>query len=151
MEGRARTCVGVYGRTLLMSSSLLYQQCPAYCVRLIWMFFEMGGKRLYNCSFVECCFEYLFKIARSILVLFPFSYVPMRFVSVVLLYSSMDTVTAWKKYCFITSDRSVFHRINNISIAAHAFGWRILTSPSVDEIFLPRYVFLSINLRSPPF
>ena len=37
-------CKGVYRRTLLMSSSLLLQQCPACLVCLIWMVSEIGGK-----------------------------------------------------------------------------------------------------------
>ena len=42
-------------------------------------------------------------------------------VYVVYPYSSIDTVTAWKKSCFILSDRLDFHMIDNLSIAVHAF------------------------------
>ena len=38
-------CVGVYRRTLLMSSTLLLHQCPIYLVRLDLMVCEMGDKR----------------------------------------------------------------------------------------------------------
>ena len=65
-------------------------------------------------------------------------------------YNSIDTTAAWKKLCFILSDRSDFHMINNLSIAAHAFSSRIL-SFSVDETLLPRYVNLFTNFREPPF
>ena len=39
----ARSCVGVYKSTSLMSSSLLLQQCPACLVRLTWIVFVMGA------------------------------------------------------------------------------------------------------------
>ena len=51
-----------------MSSSLLLQHCLTYLVHLIWMVFEMGGRWLYSCRFVGCCFQDLFSIAHSILV-----------------------------------------------------------------------------------
>ena len=35
---------------------------------------ETGGKWPYNCCFVECCFQYLFKTVCSILVKFPSSF-----------------------------------------------------------------------------
>ena len=42
----AGSCEGVHERTSLMTSSLLLQQCPAYLVRLIWMFLRWEvGKR----------------------------------------------------------------------------------------------------------
>ena len=55
----------VYTRT-----SLLLQQCPACFVPLASMFLEMGGKWPYRCCFVGCCFQGLFNISHSILVLF---------------------------------------------------------------------------------
>ena len=57
-----------------MSSSLLLQQCPACLVRLTWMVWEMKDKWPYSSSFVGCCFQDLFNIARSILVQFPISF-----------------------------------------------------------------------------
>ena len=62
-------------------------------------------------------------------------------------YSSMDTATAWKKSCFILSDRSDFHLIDNQSIAFHAFIRHMITSLSVDEMSLPRYGNWSTNFR----
>ena len=40
----ARPYVGVHKSTSLMSSSLLLQRCPACLVRLIWIFFVIGGR-----------------------------------------------------------------------------------------------------------
>ena len=36
-------------------------------------------------------------------------------------YGSIDTTAAWKKLRFILSVRSDFHKIDSLSIAAHAF------------------------------
>ena len=64
----ARPYVGVHWSTLLMSSSLLLQQCPACLVRLTWIVFVMGGKWPYRWCFVGFCCQDLFNIARNILV-----------------------------------------------------------------------------------
>ena len=64
----ARPCVGVHKSTLLMSSSLLLQQCPACLVRLTWIVFVIGGRWPYSWCLVGCCRQDLFNIARSILV-----------------------------------------------------------------------------------
>ena len=58
-------------------------------------------------------------------------------------YSSIDTATAWKN--FILSDN--FSIIDSLSIAVNAFSRRMLTSLSVDEILLLRYVNLFTNFR----
>ena len=72
----------------------------------------------------------------------------MRFISIqeVNPYSSIDTVTAWKKSCFILSERSDFHMIDNLLY--NVFPKHILTMLFVDEIFLPRYVNGSIYIIS---
>ena len=77
----------------------------------------------------------------------------MRFVSVSMVHpwGSIDITTAWKKSRFILSNRSDFHMIDGILIAVHFFVRYILTSLSVDETLLPRYVNLSTNFRGPPF
>ena len=67
------------------------------------------------------------------------------------LYSTIDTITAWKKSHFILSDWSDFHMINSLSMVAYAFTRHILTSLSVDEMLLPRYMNLSTNFRGLPF
>ena len=51
-----------------LTMPLLLQQCNECLVRLTWIVFVMGGRWPYNCSFVECCRQDLFNIARSILV-----------------------------------------------------------------------------------
>ena len=57
-----RSCEGVYRSTSLMSSFLLFQQCPECFVHLIWMVFVMGGRWPYSCCFVGCCLMGLFNI-----------------------------------------------------------------------------------------
>ena len=59
---------GVHKSTSLMSSSLLLQQCPACLVRLTWILFMIGDRWPYSWCLVGCCYQDLFKIARSILV-----------------------------------------------------------------------------------
>ena len=59
---------GVPRSISLMSSSLLLQQCPACLVRLTWIVFVMGGRRLCSWCLVGCCRQDLFNIARNILV-----------------------------------------------------------------------------------
>ena len=44
-----------------------FQQCIACLIRLTWIVFVMGDKWPYSCSFVGCCLEDLFNIARTIL------------------------------------------------------------------------------------
>ena len=43
-----RPAFGVHRCTSLMSSSLLFQQCPACLVRLTWIVFVMGGRWPYK-------------------------------------------------------------------------------------------------------
>ena len=66
-------------------------------------------------------------------------------------YSSIDTTAAWKKSLFILLVRSDFNMINSLLIAAHAFTRCILTSLSIDEMLLPRYMNLSTDFRELPF
>ena len=65
-------------------------------------------------------------------------------------YNSIDIATAWKKSNYILLDRSDFYFINNLSIAVHVFARCMMTSLSVDEILLPKYVNVSINFRNLP-
>ena len=60
--------VGVHRSTSLMSSSLLFQQCPACLARLTCIVFVMGGRWPYNRCLVGCCRQDLFNIALNILV-----------------------------------------------------------------------------------
>ena len=98
----ARPYVGVQWRTSLMSSSLLFQQCPACLVRLTWIVFVMGGRWPYSWYLVRCCRQDLFNIACNILVWLPSSFFScLVSVQVVHPYSSIDTTAAWKKLHFI--------------------------------------------------
>ena len=63
-----RPCEGVHKRTSLMSSSLLFQQCPACLVRLTWMVFEMGCKWPY--SWVFFLWNFISRICSKYLVAF---------------------------------------------------------------------------------
>ena len=101
---------------------------------------------------MECCFQDLFNIARSILVQLPSSFISKHLVSIHVVHpdSSIDTTVAWKKCRFDLSDRSDFHIIDSQLIAVHGFVRHIL-SLSVDETLLPRYGNLSTNFRGPPF
>ena len=95
-------CERVHRKMLLMSLFLLLQQCPTYLVRLIWMVLEMGGRWLFCCCFVGCCFQDLFNIACRILVQFLSSFFSMHLVSVHVVHpcSRTDMTAAWKKSAF---------------------------------------------------
>ena len=99
----ARPYAGVHRSTSLMSSSLLFQQCPACLVCLTLIVFMMGGRWTYSWWFVGCCLQDLFNIDRSVLVKLPSSFFSSRLVSVQVVhpYSSIDTTAAWKKLRFI--------------------------------------------------
>ena len=99
----ARLYVGVHWSTLLMSSSLLLQQCPVCLVRLTWIVFVMGGRWSYSLCLVGCCLQDLFNIARSILVKLPSSFFSSRFVSVQVVhpYSSIDTTAVMYIFLFL--------------------------------------------------
>ena len=102
--------------------------------------FRDGGRWPYSSSFVGCCFQDSFNMARSILVWLPSSFFSLCLVSVHVMYpySSNDTITAWKKIRFILLDMSDFHMTDRQSIADHAFANRVLIWFSVDEMLLPR-------------
>ena len=82
---------------------------------------------MYSCCFVGCCFQDLFKIDCNILLLFPFNFFSVHFVSfsMIHLYSGIDIAIAWKKSRFILSTRSDFRMIDNLSIAIHVFARQI--------------------------
>ena len=86
--------VGVHKRTSLMSMS----------VHLTWRIREMRRQWSYSCCFVWCCFQDLFKIARSIHVKFSSSFFFKRFVrvQVVQLYNSYSL----EEFRFHLSERS---------------------------------------------
>ena len=66
-------------------------------------------------------------------------------------YTSSGTKTTWKTFHFDLSDRSDFRITDSLSMAVHTFAQHIVTSLSVDETLLLRYVKLSTNFRKPSF
>ena len=66
-------------------------------------------------------------------------------------YSSSNMATARKNSYFILSTQSYLHIADNLSIVVHASLMHMLTSLSVDEILLPRYMNWTTNFRSLPF
>ena len=67
------------------------------------------------------------------------------------LYNSTDTATAWKNSRFILSEKSDFHIVDNLSIAIHCLPMCMLTSLSVDEILLTRYINWLTDFGGLPF
>ena len=47
-----RPCEGIHWSTSLMTTPLLFKQCPACLACLVGMVFEMGGRCPYSCCFV---------------------------------------------------------------------------------------------------
>ena len=77
--------------------------CPYFSSSVLYVLFiifgwflEIGGWWLYNSCFMGCCFQDLFNIAFSILVLFPSSIFSTYLVSINVLfpYSKIDTTAA---------------------------------------------------------
>ena len=113
----------------------------------------MSGWWPYSCCTGGRCLQDLFNIARSNLVQFSSNIFIIGFVSVHVVhpYSSIDTITAWKKLRFILSDSSDFLITDNQSIAIHAFASHVFISFSVDETLLPGQVNLFTSFRETPF
>ena len=65
-------------------------------------------------------------------------------------YSRTDTAPAWKRSCFISLERSYFHRVVYLSVAVHVSPIHTLISLLIDKILLPRYCGdLGINNKTP--
>ena len=90
----------------------------------------------YSYYFVACYFQNLFKIVFRILMQFPSSFFTKCFIKFQLV--QLPNSTDWKNSCFLSSERSDFHTVINLSIAVHTSFMSMLTSLSVDEILLPR-------------
>ena len=141
-------CVRAPRRSPLMCSSLLLQQYPA-C--LTWMVCEMGCKWPYSCYVASrICSK------QRVVFLFIFHLVFSLFVSiaywgcihiVALTQSMLLYICTPNMLCFILSERSDLHIIDNLSIVVHAVAIRKLTLLSVDEIWLLRYVRWFTNFR----
>ena len=107
--------------------------------------YAIGGKWLCKCCFAGYSFQDLFKKALSILVWFLSSFFPR--IQGVQSNNSTDMDTVWKNSRLILSD---YYMAVNRSIAVHVLSMCMLTSLSVDEIFLPRYINRSTNFRGLP-
>ena len=132
---------------VLASPALLCMSCSSY-LNGLWDRRQVAIQLLF-------CGELLLRFVQDSTQhssLLPILLFFMCFVSVLVVhpYSSMDTVTACKKSCFILLDRPELHIIDNLSIAFHTFTRHMLTSLSVNEILLPRYVNWSTNFRGLP-
>ena len=66
-------------------------------------------------------------------------------------YSSIDMATAWKNLHFILYREISFHKFDFLLIAVYALPMHMLTSLSVDEILLLRYMNWSTYFRDLPF
>ena len=134
----------------LISSPWLQQHSPACLVRLSWMTHAMGSKWPYSCCFVGCCFLDFFKTARRILVSSTSIFFPsVSLTSKWCIYTVVPTRSQLGRNHILT-ERHNFRMINSLSIAHITFLMLIITSISVDEILLPRYVNCLTNFRCLP-
>ena len=135
---RTRSCIGTellyVGSSWLSCLLLVHVKGSSVCqlfvrsyfssrVTSIWIVQVMIGRWPYSCCFVGCYLQYVFNIARSIFVLLPSSFFSICLVNVHVVhpYSSIDTITSWKKLRFILSVMSDFHMTEwlNKWIAVH--------------------------------
>ena len=102
---------------------------------------------------MECYFQDLLNIARSIPVQLLSSFFSVRLVTVHVVhpYHNMNANAAWKKLRFILSVSSDFYMSDNLWIAVHAFANHLLMSFSVDETLLPRKLNFSASIKEPLF
>ena len=122
------------------------RRTPHVLFILLWLFIRwvVDGQKavaLWGISFRNCSKHPIAFLCTSYLA---FS---QTVLSVSMLCNDITTATAWKKSYFILSLISDFHMIAYLTIAVHTFTWCILTSFSVDEILLPRYVNWSTKFR----
>ena len=148
----AHPYIEIHGRTLLMSSSLLLQQCPACLVHLTLMVFEMGGKWPYS----DYC---LGGAASSIYSKLHITFLcssHQAFSLCILLASMWCIYTVVFTQPQLQRNPLLFYHIDQTSIWSITYQFQsmlslghILTSLSVDEILLPRYMDF-IDFRSFP-
>ena len=67
------------------------------------------------------------------------------------LYSCIDKYIAWKNFRSILSERLNFCMVDKLLIEGHAFPKCLVTSFSVDELLLPRFVKWFTKLRGLSF
>ena len=147
-----RPCVGVQGRTSLMSLSIILLLCPACLAYLIWMIYEMGDKWLYRDCFVAFCFQDLFKSSTSYYFLQICLNLPILLFSPgVLLKSKWCNHTVVLTWLLLKRISILFYQKDNLSIAVHALPMHMLIWFWVDEILLPRYMKWFTNFSDLPF
>ena len=106
---------------------------------------EIGGKWLYSCCFVGMLLPGFAK-NRSRRVL-PINLFSMCFIWVQVVQPYYSTNTHLVRILILFHQWSNFPMVDNLSIVVHALPMHILTSLSVDEILLPRYMNWSTNFR----
>ena len=127
-----------------MSSSLLF---PHFLFVLLESILRWEA----SCRIAEILWGVTSRICLKQHLTFLYSFFSKRFrVHVVHPYRSIDTAIAWKKSRNISSDRSDFYTMYNLSTAVHMLPRFMLTLLSVDEILLPGYVKLYTNFRGLP-
>ena len=133
--------VGVHWRTLLMSSFLLHQQCPAYLADLNWMAIQLLFCRLLLLGFIQNSMQ-----PSCVVPIWLFSkcFVKVQFCN----YTVVLTQLQLGRILVLFYQRSDFHIVVNLSIAVHALFVCLLTLLSVDEILLPNW---SANFKDLPF
>ena len=115
---------------------------------------KMGGKWLYNCCFCRVLLSVVVQNSMQ----HSHSFYLAAFSSSVSLESMLCSHTVVltrlqleRISLFILSKRSDFHMVDNLSIVVYALPIHMLTSLSVDEILLPRYMNCSTNFRGLQF
>ena len=108
---------------------------------------EMGGKQLYSCCFVGLP-GLIQKQHEILLYSFHIAFSPSIFLNS---KRCNHTRVLTRLQFFIFAERSEFHVVVNLSIAIHTLPMCIMTSLSVNEILLPRYMSWSSNLWGSSF
>ena len=137
-----------------MNWSLLLQQCPRMsCLSHLNGLWDERQVAVPLLFWRIVCPGHTIQDSTQYFCVVPSSFFSISFVSVHVVHpwSSMDTVIALKKSCFILLYGPYFNMTNNFSITFHAFARHMLTSLLVDEMLLPKYVNWSTNLRGLPF
>ena len=120
--------VGVHWTASLVWSFLLLQQFSECLVRSIWTVFEMGRKLTYRGCFEASFLQNFSEHLATPLWNFHIALASSVSLNAVQSYSSADTITAWKNWRFILSDKWGFCRIDNLSIiVCFIYGYMYIT------------------------
>ena len=142
----------VHRRASVLSSSLLLKPFPACLFRLIWIFCVLGGKSPHRYYFIGSCFQYMFKttwvsLNKYRLALTPSVSLKCNWCKVTIVLTSLQ----FGRITILLNQRSSFHKVNNLSIAAIVLPMGMLISLSFDDILLPRYMNRFANFRGLSF